>query len=125
MSFLLLSSAMSQPIVSHWNGAITCIKSNTYFLGTGKAQPADVGLNRVIKHRLKQSQMRFLVNAHQSQIASGLTPKQVRFTTLLPVLRNATVAGLVDVYHFMTSHVGRTLVKKVCKTIILFCNLLT
>ena len=50
--------------------------------------------------------MQFLVNTHQAQIAQGLTPEQVKFLTSLLVLRNATVAGLVDVYHFMTSCVG-------------------
>jgi hypothetical protein len=82
--------------------------------GMGKAQPADVGLNRVIKHQLKQSQLQYLINVHQAQIASGLTPKQVEISTSLPVLRDATVAGLVEVYDFMTSFAGRQLVKKVC-----------
>jgi hypothetical protein len=83
------------------------------YTGTGKAQPADVGLNRVIKHWLKQSQMQFLVEAYQAQIATGLTPEQVKFSTSLPVLRDATVAGIVDVYDFMTSPTGWALVKKV------------
>ena len=80
----------------------------------GIAQPADVGLNRVIKHQLKQSQLQYLINVHQTQIASGLTPEQVQISTSLPVLRDATVVGLVEVYDFMTSFVGCQLVKKVC-----------
>ncbi|KAH0833098.1 hypothetical protein J3R83DRAFT_12091 [Lanmaoa asiatica] len=40
---------------------------------TGIFQPADVGLNRVIKHRLKQHQTEYLVETHQQQINSGLT----------------------------------------------------
>jgi UDP-N-acetylglucosamine transferase subunit ALG13 len=76
-------------------------------------QPADVGLNRVIKHCLKQSQMQYLVEAHQQQIADGLTPEQVKFSVSLPVLRDASVAGLVEVYDFMTGPTGRQLVKKV------------
>lgn len=82
-------------------------------LGTGKSQPADVGLNYVIKHQLKQSQLQHLINIHQSQIAAGLTPSQVNISTSLPVLRDATVAGLVEVYDFMTSFAGRQLIKKV------------
>ena len=88
----------------------------------GKTQPADVGLNRVIKCRLKQSQLQYLINVHQAQIASGLTPKQVEISTSLPVLRDATVAGLVEVYDFMTSFAGRQLVKKVCTDV--FCDLI-
>ena len=76
-------------------------------------QPADVGLNRVIKHRLKQSQMQYLVEAHQQQIAGNLTPEQVKFSVSLPVLRDASVAGLVEVYDFMTGPTGCQLVKKV------------
>ncbi|KAG1722946.1 hypothetical protein EDB19DRAFT_1834792 [Suillus lakei] len=79
---------------------------------TGKFQPADVGLNQVIKHRLKQNQVNFLVEAHSSQISCGLVPEQVKFTTSLPVLRDASVAALVDVYDFMMSAAGCELVKK-------------
>lgn len=85
----------------------------TQFSGTGQLQPADVGLNRVIKHRLKQAQMQYLVESHQKQIADGLKPEQVKFTTSLPALRDASVAGIVEVYDFMTGPTGRELVKKV------------
>lgn len=80
-------------------------------------QPADVGLNRVIKHRLKQAQMRYLVESHQTQIAGGLTPERVKITTSLPALRDASVAGVVEVYDFMTGPSGRELVKKVISLI--------
>jgi hypothetical protein len=82
-------------------------------IGTGIFQPADVGLNRVIKHCLKQHQTQFLVDSHQQQIKNGLMPEQVKFTTSLPVLRDASVAASVDVYDFMTGPLGRDLVKKV------------
>jgi hypothetical protein len=81
----------------------------------GKAQPADVGLNRVIKHQLKQSQMQFLIETYQAQIATGLTPEKVKFSTSLPVLHNSTVPGIVDVYDFMTSPMGRELIKEVSR----------
>jgi hypothetical protein len=80
----------------------------------GIVQPADMGLNRVIKHQLKQSQLQYLINVHQMQIALGLTPEQVQISTSLPVLCDATVVGLIEVYDFMTSFVGHQLVKKVC-----------
>jgi len=82
-----------------------------------------VGLNRVIKHRLKQSQMQFLVKTYQDQITTGLTPKQVKFSTSLPILRDATIAGVVDVYDFMISATGRELVKKVCLKLSCYANL--
>lgn len=83
------------------------------FPGTRKVQPADVGLNRIIKHWLKQSQMQFLVDSHQAQIAAGLTLNDVKFSTSLPVLCDATVVGIVDVYDFMTGPIGHDLIKKV------------
>jgi predicted site-specific integrase-resolvase len=82
--------------------------------GTGIFQPADVGLNRVIKHHLKQYQTQYLVDSHKQQMKSGLTADQVKITTSLPVLQDASVAGVVGVYEFMTGPFGRELVKKVC-----------
>lgn len=76
-------------------------------------QPVDVGLNRIIKHRLKQAQMNYLIEAHQKQIANGLTPEQVKISTSLPELRDASVVGIVEVYDFMTGPIGRELIKKV------------
>ena len=76
-------------------------------LGTGKAQPADVGLNRSIKHRPKQIQLRYLVESYQKQIAEGLDPKQVKFMSSLHALRDASVAVIVEVYDFMAGPEGR------------------
>lgn len=76
-------------------------------------QPADIGLNWVIKNQLKQSQMQYLVEAHQKQISAGLTPEQVKFSTSLPVLCDTSIAGIVEVYDFMTGPTGRQLIKKV------------
>jgi len=44
---------------------------------------------------------------------NGLTPEQVKFSILLPVFHDASVAGLVEVYDFMTGPIGRQLVKRV------------
>jgi hypothetical protein len=38
-------------------------------------QPADVGLQRVSKHILKQDSLDFLVNIFQTQAAKGVAPK--------------------------------------------------
>ena len=67
--------------------------------------------------------MQFLVETHQAQIATGLTPEQVKFSTSLPVLHDATVVGIVDVYDFMISATGRELVKKVCLKLSCYANL--
>ena len=57
--------------------------------------------------------MQYLVKAHQKQIVNGLTPEQVKFLISLPLLCDASVAGLVEVYDFMTGPIGRWLVIKV------------
>ncbi|KAN0091452.1 hypothetical protein V8E55_005018, partial [Tylopilus felleus] len=67
---------------------------------TGIFQPAD------------QHQTEYLVETHQQQINSGLTTEQVKFSTLLPVLRDASVTGIVSIFNFMTGPFGRELVKK-------------
>ncbi|KAF8421125.1 hypothetical protein L210DRAFT_3424578, partial [Boletus edulis BED1] len=90
-----------------------CVSMSEFPLGTGIFQPADVGLNCVIKHHLKQHQTEYLVKSHQQQIKDSLTTAQVKFTTSLPVLRDASVSGIVSVYEFMTGPFGRELVQKV------------
>lgn len=106
------SSFLFLPIVNFWTVALSRL-SDKFYVGTGKFQPADVGQNRVIKHRLKQSQLRYLVNTYSNQITSGLTPEQVKFSTSKPELRDASVAGIVETYEFMSSATGRELIKKV------------
>ena len=57
--------------------------------------------------------MQFLVDSYQAQIAASLTLNNDKFSMSLPVLRDATVTGIMDVYDFMTGPTGRELVKKV------------
>ncbi|KAF9218157.1 hypothetical protein BS17DRAFT_722119, partial [Gyrodon lividus] len=80
---------------------------------TGIFQPADIGLNCVIKHQIKQHQTEYLVATHQEQINSGLTTEQVKFTTSLLVLQNTSVDGIIRVYEFITGPFGCELVQKV------------
>lgn len=70
---------------------------------TGIFQPADVGLQRVVKHKLQQAALDFLVRSHTTQLQDGLTAEQIRFTTSLPTLRDASVAAIVDAWKFMSS----------------------
>lgn len=86
----------------------------TYNTGTGIFQPADVGLQRILKHRFRQHSLRYLVDSHTQQLRAGLTPENVRFNTSLPVLRNTSVMGLVDTWEFMQTSEGNRIVKKVC-----------
>ncbi|EPS95422.1 hypothetical protein FOMPIDRAFT_1132449 [Fomitopsis schrenkii] len=79
---------------------------------TGIFQPADIGLNRVIKHRLRQSALEFLVESHTAQISKGLTPEQVKITTSIKTLRDASVAPLVSIYNFFDSFAGKTVIRR-------------
>ncbi|KAG6855511.1 hypothetical protein H0H87_001802 [Tephrocybe sp. NHM501043] len=80
---------------------------------TGIFQPADVGLQRIVKHMLKQQTVEYMLESHKEQLARGITPEYVRITNSLPPLRDATVAGLVHVYEFMQTLRGRENVQKV------------
>ncbi|KAG5633951.1 hypothetical protein H0H81_004242 [Sphagnurus paluster] len=53
---------------------------------TGIFQLADVGIQQILKHYLCQQTLNYLVASHKMQLASGLTPRQVKFTTPLPML---------------------------------------
>ena len=82
--------------------------------GMGKLQPADVGQNHVIKHRLKQCQLKYLVDAYSKQVVSVLTPEQVKFSTSKLELQDASVARIIEACKFTSSPVGQELIKKVC-----------
>ena len=81
--------------------------------GTGIFQPADVGLQRVIKHQLKQHALEHLVHSHAKMLESGVDAKEVKFTHSLPVLRDQTVRGTVKVWHFLNEGKGSDIVRKV------------
>ncbi|KIY62283.1 hypothetical protein CYLTODRAFT_182575 [Cylindrobasidium torrendii FP15055 ss-10] len=79
---------------------------------TGVFQPADVGLQRVIKHQLKQELFRFMMEEQRKQVAQGVHPEDFRVPSGIGELRDASVRGLVKVYEFMQTNPGRLLVKK-------------
>ncbi|KAJ7128500.1 hypothetical protein C8R44DRAFT_732842 [Mycena epipterygia] len=79
---------------------------------TGLAQPADVGLQRVAKHILKQDSLDYLVGIFKTQASKGVVPKDVKFPSGLPVLRDATVRGLVKMYDFFQTQEGHKIVKQ-------------
>ncbi|CAA7267612.1 unnamed protein product [Cyclocybe aegerita] len=76
-------------------------------------QPADVGLQRPIKHSLKQSLFKYLAATHRRQMLSRLHAEDVRITTSLPQLQDASVGGLVKVYEYLQTLDGCDLIKKV------------
>jgi hypothetical protein len=79
---------------------------------TGVFQPADVGLNRVIKHFLRQENLQRFVNAYQAQVDSGITPDQVKFTTSLTELCDKSVHPLINMYEYFQTFEGSQIVKK-------------
>ncbi|KAI5821721.1 hypothetical protein K523DRAFT_359022 [Schizophyllum commune Tattone D] len=57
-------------------------------------QPADVGLQRPVKHVLKQAMFDYLTAKHQAQIAAGVEPKDFKMITSFPTLRNACLVKI-------------------------------
>ncbi|KAJ7029747.1 hypothetical protein C8F04DRAFT_1115737 [Mycena alexandri] len=53
-----------------------------------------------------------MVAAHMEQLEGGLTPEQVKFSTSVPVLRNASVKPIVDLYNWAQTSVGKDLIKR-------------
>jgi hypothetical protein len=90
---------------------------------TGIFQPADVGLQRPTKHILKRELFQYIVDYHQSETATGVAAEDVKISTSYPVLRNASVAGLVTAYDFMQTVEGQDLIKKVRWTVIYFSSI--
>jgi hypothetical protein len=80
---------------------------------TGIFQPQDVGIQRVAKHKLKQSMLQYQIDCHQAQVATGISPENVTFTTSYPVLRDASVQTCVDLYNWLITPDGRDLIKRV------------
>jgi hypothetical protein len=81
---------------------------------TGLLQPQDVGLQRVAKHKLKQSMLEYLFRSYEEQIAARITPENVVFSSSYPVLRNALVRACVDLYAWLESADGEAVIKWVC-----------
>ncbi|KAJ7173829.1 hypothetical protein C8R46DRAFT_1032050 [Mycena filopes] len=79
---------------------------------TGLFQPADVGLQRVAKHILKQDSLDYLVQVFQTQRENGVAPRDIKFPSSLPILRDTTVRGLVKMYDFFQTPEGRKIVQQ-------------
>ncbi|KAJ7024075.1 hypothetical protein C8F04DRAFT_1192813 [Mycena alexandri] len=79
---------------------------------TGLFQPADMGLQRVAKHILKQDSLDYLVEIFKTQTEKGVAPRDIKFPSSLPILRDATVRGLVKMYDFFQTPDGRKIVQQ-------------
>ncbi|KAF5363151.1 hypothetical protein D9758_008366 [Tetrapyrgos nigripes] len=65
---------------------------------TGIFQPADVGLQHVLKHQLKQELFQHLVEQQRVQIKAGIKLEDASFNTKLGPLRDGTVGALVKAW---------------------------
>jgi hypothetical protein len=75
-------------------------------------QPADVGLQRIIKHRLRQETLEFMVRQMSDQMNNGLTPEQVQLATKIGPLCDASVGAIERVYDWLASPQSREIVKR-------------
>ncbi|CAK5278788.1 unnamed protein product, partial [Mycena citricolor] len=75
-------------------------------------QPADVGLQHIAKHILKQDSLDFLVDTFKKEFSNGVPPTDIKYPTSLPVLCDATVRGLVKMYDFFQTEEGHRVVKE-------------
>ncbi len=75
-----------------------------HLTGTGIAQPADIGLQRLVKHHVKRSATDFIVARATRQLAKGVPPTDVELPTQLPVLQNASIKWFLDVYQYFDAH---------------------
>ena len=91
------------------------------FVGIGIFQPADVGVQKVAKQFICHKMLDYLVDRHKEQLAQGLTPDKVKFTTSMPELRKASVLPIVELYKFLSGPLGREVVQRVSLEISLHC----
>jgi hypothetical protein len=79
---------------------------------TGIFQPQDVGIQRVAKHHLRQSQLNYLVRCDEEKISEGITPENVKFSNSYPVLRDASVRACADLYDWLLTPDSRDIIKR-------------
>ena len=90
-------------------------KTYQYFLiGTGVFQPADVGLQRIIKHYIRQCTLETMVQTHRDQLTKGIPLCGIEYYKSIKHLRNTSIRALVNVHNYLTTSEGRRIVYKVC-----------
>jgi hypothetical protein len=79
---------------------------------TGLFQPCDVGLQRVYKHHICRSASNFFTAEVRNQLESGTSSADVKLSTTLPSLRDATVSWVVHAVDHLNTPVQKTLCLK-------------
>ena len=72
-------------------------------LGTGKFQPADVGVQKVLKHHIRHSCHQFLVQCAKQQAELGIRSHNVKLPTAIGPLRNASASWVTDAFKWICS----------------------
>lgn len=83
----------------------------TMLSGTGIFQPANIGLQWIIKHFMQQETLNYLVLQYKDQLKNSLTLDQVKFTTSIKLLCVASIGALEQCYNWLTSEDGKKIVK--------------
>lgn len=73
----------------------------TSAIGTGVFQPADVVLQRVIKHKIKTAAQDFMVGITSRQLSKGIAPENIKLPTDIGTLRDASVAWTVGAWEHL------------------------
>ncbi len=65
---------------------------------TGVWQPADVGIQRPLKHAMRQCAHQHLIRETMDQLDSGTQASKIKFDTRIGVVRNRSVEWVVKGY---------------------------
>jgi hypothetical protein len=67
-------------------------------------QPTDVGINRVFKHKVKQSALDFFTSYVARKLGEGIPPEKIVIPMDLPTLRDASIAWTLDAWLYFCEH---------------------
>jgi hypothetical protein len=76
------------------------VEANNFTAGTPLVQPADVGINCVFKHKVKQSALDFFAGGVVRKLAEGIEPEKIEIPMDLLTLHDASVAWTLDAWHY-------------------------
>lgn len=79
----------------------TCLQHLTELAGTGEFQPADVLLQRIVKHIIKQAALDFFVASSTRQLNAGISAECVKIPNDLPTLRDASVVWTLEAFLYL------------------------
>ena len=73
-------------------------------LGTGKAQPCDVGYQRPLKHIIRVECIKYLAEQTKRQLDAGVKPESIRLDFTRRTLRNACTNWLLTAWNWFDSN---------------------